>query len=398
MKRKLGKTLCSVFLSLTMIFGLIPGIGLTSYADSTEELLTTITATGRDTYSQSVDGVVTVTLANMMWYDGTYGWLYSGTITVEPVEGYTITRCRFIQNDKTPLDDDLAPFSIVIDPEDGVSVITSTGQKRGGRMDGVTSIEVYGYANTVDVTGVELNHDSLSLEVGETYDLVAEITPDDATDTTVTWSSDDEQVATVDNDGVVTAVAAGTTTITVTATNGTDVTSDDKTATCTVTVTDSDTPTPDPDPDTPTPDPDPVTPDPEPVTPSDTPAPVITPEQIQRLAVEHFVDRLYVECLGRTYDKTGRDAWADVLMAGGSASAVARGFFGSPEFLNRDLTNEEFVTILYKVFYDSVPQTGSYTNWVDALYNDTMTRSELIDSFISSYEWASFCARYGVNV
>ena len=85
-------------------------------------------------------------------------------------------------------------------------------------------------------------------------------------------------------------------------------------------------------------------------------------------------------------------------MAGGSASAVARGFFGSREFLNRDLTNEEFVTILYKVFYDSVPQTGSYTNWVDALYNDTMTRSELIDNFISSYEWSSFCARYGVNV
>ena len=145
-------------------------------------------------------------------------------------------------------------------------------------------------------------------------------------------------------------------------------------------------------------DPDPVTPDPEPVTPSDTPAPVITPEQIQRMAVEHFVERLYVEALGRQFDKNGRDAWADILMAGGSASAVARGFFGSREFLNRDLTNEEFVTILYKVFYDSVPQTGSYTNWVDALYNDTMTRSELIDNFISSYEWSSFCARYGVNV
>ena len=516
MKRKLGKTLCSVFLSLTMIFGLIPGIGLTSYADSTEELLTTITATGRDTYSQSVDGVVTVTLANMMWYDGTYGWLYSGTITVEPVEGYTITKCRFIQNDKTPLDDDLAPFSIVIDPEDGVSVITSTGQKRGGRMDGVTSIEVYGYASskpsvavtpegagTVTVVDHPTYNNSWQLTAtpaagyvfkewtytwtdyqgsqqssttdnpyslnksyyneGRISDVTAvfevdapsaAISPENSGTVSVTFDSasnnwiftaspaegyvfdewnfiddgypnNDESNplsvnrSTFRNWSNLTAVfeeaPAQTYTVTYSVVNGTwsDGTTADKTETVQSGSAPASVPTgmiagsgftggswnPDPSSATITGnitftytfeaesvDPDPVTPDPEPVTPSDTPAPVITPEQIQRMAVEHFVERLYVEALGRQFDKNGRDAWADILMAGGSASAVARG------------TNEEFVTILYKVFYDSVPQTGSYTNWVDALYNDTMTRSELIDNFISSYEWASFCARYGVNV
>ena len=111
-----------------------------------ETLLTTITATGKTTYSQSKEGVVTVTPANIECYDDTYGWLWNGTITVEPMEGYTITKCRFIQNSKTPLDDDLAPFSIVM-KDYRCSVITSTGQKYGGDMDGVTSIEVYGYAN-----------------------------------------------------------------------------------------------------------------------------------------------------------------------------------------------------------------------------------------------------------
>jgi len=82
-----------------------------------ETLLTTITATGKTTYSQSVEGVVTVTPANIDHYDDTYGWLWNGTITVEPVEGYTITKCRFIQNAKTPLDDDLAPFSIVMNDD-----------------------------------------------------------------------------------------------------------------------------------------------------------------------------------------------------------------------------------------------------------------------------------------
>ena len=113
-----------------------------------ETLLTTITATGKTTYSQSEEGVVTVTL-NTRWYDDEYGWVWEGTITVEPVEGYTITKCRFIQNAKTPLDDDLAPFSIVMNDDDMecCSVTTSTGQKGGRDMDGVTSIEVYGYKN-----------------------------------------------------------------------------------------------------------------------------------------------------------------------------------------------------------------------------------------------------------
>ena len=72
----------------------------------------------------------------------------------------------------------------------------------------------------VAVTGVELNKESTSLEVGETETLVATVAPANATNKAVTWASDDETVATVDEDGVVTAVAEGTTTITVTTVDG----------------------------------------------------------------------------------------------------------------------------------------------------------------------------------
>lgn len=57
---------------------------------------------------------------------------------------------------------------------------------------------------------------------------MATVIPPNATDKTVTWSSDDEDVATVAN-GVVTGVSAGTATITATASG--------KTATCEITVT-----------------------------------------------------------------------------------------------------------------------------------------------------------------
>ena len=90
---------------------------------------------------------------------------------------------------------------------------------------------------TVAVTGVTLNQNEAQMTVGgETLTLSATVNPEGATDKSVTWSSSNTSVATVSNEGVVTAVAAGEATITVTATNGTDVTTDDQTATCTVTV------------------------------------------------------------------------------------------------------------------------------------------------------------------
>ena len=77
------------------------------------------------------------------------------------------------------------------------------------------------------VTSVTLNKTSASLKVGETVTLSATISPDDATDKTVTWTTSDATVATVSN-GVVTAKKMGTVTITAQA--------GDKTANCTVKV------------------------------------------------------------------------------------------------------------------------------------------------------------------
>jgi hypothetical protein len=83
----------------------------------------------------------------------------------------------------------------------------------------------------VSVTGVTLNKSSISLAVGETEKLTATISPSDATNKTMGWSTSDFNVANVAS-GTVTAIAAGSATIIVTTANG-------KTAECTVTVTSS---------------------------------------------------------------------------------------------------------------------------------------------------------------
>lgn len=93
------------------------------------------------------------------------------------------------------------------------------------------------------VTGVSLNTDSLSLEVGESETLTATITPSNATDQNVTWSSNNESVATVDTSGKVTAIKAGTATITATAADGSG-----KSASCSVTVKALPEPEPEPEP------------------------------------------------------------------------------------------------------------------------------------------------------
>ena len=89
--------------------------------------------------------------------------------------------------------------------------------------------------STVDVTGVTLSQTSASIVEGDTLTLTATVSPADASDKTITWSTSDSSVATV-SDGTITAIAPGTAAITATATNGTDDTADDKSATCTLTV------------------------------------------------------------------------------------------------------------------------------------------------------------------
>ena len=123
----------------------------------TETLLTTVTATGQTSYSQSPDGIVTVTLNNIEYYSDDYGWLWNGTVTVEAAQGYTITRCVIRQDNKTPIEDDLAPFTATMS-SNVVSVETSTGPVNGNanQMDGISTIEVYGYEGSPEPAEIEL--------------------------------------------------------------------------------------------------------------------------------------------------------------------------------------------------------------------------------------------------
>lgn len=65
----------------------------------------------------------------------------------------------------------------------------------------------------VPAEGVDLNKGKLSLKSGETFDLVAKFDPKDSTNTVCYWFTNDEKVAKIDENGVVTAVGKGITTV-----------------------------------------------------------------------------------------------------------------------------------------------------------------------------------------
>ncbi|WP_313162865.1 Ig-like domain-containing protein [Sedimentibacter sp.] len=104
----------------------------------------------------------------------------------------------------------------------GSAIITVT-TKEGRKTDSV-EIEVKEYKEPetpdVPVSAITINEADQKLEVGEKFQLTIKIEPEDATNQDVTWESNDDTIATVSANGLVTAVAEGEATITVTTKDG----------------------------------------------------------------------------------------------------------------------------------------------------------------------------------
>ena len=98
----------------------------------------------------------------------------------------------------------------------GTAVITATTNDGGYK----TTCTVTVSNNIVNVTGVTMIPTSRTMYAGDSYHLDAIVSPDNATDKSVTWTSSNPAIATVDENGIVLALKAGTTTITATTNDG----------------------------------------------------------------------------------------------------------------------------------------------------------------------------------
>jgi hypothetical protein len=115
----------------------------------------------------------------------------------------------------------------------GTATITVTTEDGGFTAQSTVMVTDDSSGGVIPVTGVTLDKVTLNLKVGGTEQLTASVHPDMATNKDVTWTSSNPGVATVDSNGKVKAISAGTATITVRTIDG------DFIAISTVTVTSS---------------------------------------------------------------------------------------------------------------------------------------------------------------
>ena len=113
-------------------------------------------------------------------------------------------------------------------------------------------------------------------------------------------------------------------------------------------------------------------------------------------SVGAFVSRFYQQCLGRYPEAEGLNYYTNRLMDSvASGASVARNFIYSPEFLNRNTTNGEFLTIMYRAFFDRKPDAGGWSFYLNKL-NNGVSRDTVFSGFIYSPEFENLCNRFGI--
>ena len=154
------------------------------------------------------------------------GKLVQLVATVTP-DNATVKDCEWTSSDETIATVDAN--GLVTTKKAGKVTITVT-TKDGSELSAKCEITVI--SSKVEVTGITLDKTSAEAEEGKTVQLVATVTPDNATVKDCEWTSSDETVATVDENGLVTAKKAGTAVITVTSKDNSEISAE-----CTITVT-----------------------------------------------------------------------------------------------------------------------------------------------------------------
>ena len=115
-----------------------------------------------------------------------------------------------------------------------------------------------------------------------------------------------------------------------------------------------------------------------------------------RESIEAFVTRFYQQCLGRNPEPEGLNFHTARLLGGEVSGAIAASnFIYSPEFLNKNTTNEEYIIVMYRAFFDREPDNSGWPYYLNKL-NNGVSRDEVFKGFIYSPEFQDLCNKYGI--
>ena len=107
-----------------------------------------------------------------------------------------------------------------------------------------------------------------------------------------------------------------------------------------------------------------------------------------------FLERFYNLILMRDSDLFGLNYWYEMLKnKKKTPKSIAKDFFYSKEFLNRKLSDDEFVKIAYRTLLNREPEDEGYYFWLDKLKNG-YSRDRLLDDFLDSKEFRDILNRF----
>ena len=113
--------------------------------------------------------------------------------------------------------------------------------------------------------------------------------------------------------------------------------------------------------------------------------------------VVHFVNYLYEYILSRKCDKNGLTGWVTQLSTKKETAAqVVYGFVFSNEFLSKNLSDEDYVKVLYKTILNRTPDKAGLNDWCSVL-DYGVSRLCVLRGFIQSPEFGKLCSKYKIT-
>lgn len=110
-----------------------------------------------------------------------------------------------------------------------------------------------------------------------------------------------------------------------------------------------------------------------------------------------FVQRLYDKVFQRSADKLGLEEWSTKLYQGTTTGATtAWNFFFSPEFLNKNTSDEQYIDVLYQAIFDRDADEDGKEAWLDAL-SEGVSRTYVLKGFVDSAEFQQLCSVYDIQ-
>ncbi len=110
-----------------------------------------------------------------------------------------------------------------------------------------------------------------------------------------------------------------------------------------------------------------------------------------------FVDRLYVNVLNRKADTQGKLNWVVTLKNGtNNGASLAKIFVLGEEFALRNLSDEEYVKVLYRTFFGREADAGGMDNWLIHLQSG-YSREYVLSKFVNLDEFTELCKMYGIE-